>query len=151
MSNHFYRNLKRFFAAKRITLLSIIGVPISCGLVSGCAPLNTNYIQTEISGVTVCDLGVVDTSKTLGVGKIDSRLSSSKLISLYDETKTEWKTSDINISRCSPKISLDFAKALRIHVPKEKWSHGFQFTYDLYFNEDDQLVAIESRHRFIEI
>jgi len=151
MSNYLYKKLKRFFTTKRIALSSIIGISISCGLIVGCAPVDTSYIQTKIGSVHVCELEMVDTSKMLGVGEIDSRLSSDKLISLYDESRTEWKVSDINISRCSPKVSIDLEKALRVHVSEDKWSHGFQFTYDLYFNDDDQLVAIESRHRFIEI
>lgn len=151
MNTYLYESLKGRIRSKSAKLLHVMGVTMILSFMSGCTPSDTNYIQTEIGGIPVCDLDIVDTRNLLGVDRIDSNLSSGEIISLYEKTQTEWKTSDINISRCSPKKSPDAQKVLRIHVPKEKWSYGFQFTYDLYFDEDDHLVAVESRHRFINI
>jgi len=141
----FYQGTNSRRSFTRILQFSIISI-----VIVGCAKIDTDYRQILVNNIQVCDLDILDTSKVLGLNLQSGEITASQVLSVFLMDQVEWKTSDINISRCSPKKSPDLLNVLRVHIPKERWSNGFQYTYDLYF-EGEQLVAIESRHRFIDL
>ena len=129
----------------------VICVVVLSSLV-GCSAANTSPYESRVyGGVVVCDLDGIDTAQLLGVDEISPALKSSQLMADFNNTSAQWTSSDINRSRCLSTRPQYGDRALRIAIPEDKWSGGYQFAYDVYFGADGQLIAIEARHRFIDI
>ncbi len=149
MANLITNQLEVFVQINR-KIVFIITFTLFFGLINSCSPIETNYISYKIGGVSVCDLNFLDTAEMLQIDQINVNLSSSEVISRNIKTNIRWMAPDTIWSRCSSKRTLETKKILRLFIEKERWSHGFQFSYDLYFDDNEQLLAIESSHRYID-
>ena len=123
----------------------IIGlIAISCS--------SSNYIKFEHNGISFCDLKEINTIDFLNLP--ERKVTSEMVISSTQDQgwSTNWQDSDINISYCTDDLNLFYnEKALRILVSRSDWVKGYELSYDLYFNDQEILFAVEARHRFIDI
>lgn len=122
---------------------------LACVTLIGCgASAESSYHRYEAEGVDICDLKTIDTFEFLGADTADRQ----SYLDVFTEKNwyVEIKNIDINITHCShDEHPYHGDEALRVIVDRDLWQDGFMLTYDLYFDENDQLTAIEGRHLYI--
>lgn len=119
-------------------------------LLAGCSNAKTYYENRDINGVKVCELNIVDTGDLIGLKIINRTITPETILNLYEDTQTRWLNQTATVSRCSEQHPLHGSKALQLNISQEKWADGFQFAYELYFDEDNKLALIEAEHRYID-
>lgn len=111
----------------------------------------TEYIEYVFEGIQICDLDFLDTINFIGLAESDRTLQSVEQILLSKNWQTEWKIRDINRTRCSEKeYKIQANRALRVYTNLSDLTNGYELRYDFYFDSENKLVSIESRHVYVD-